>query len=177
MYRLSILSAAALVLVLAMVGACEGLSERPSTETSPEPATAPGIQVSEVRVASEEAAEPGGGEDADRLLAAETVYVLVWVTGDGNGEAAEVDVAVRRRPDDTVVEERVRSVQAPRNRQVVFELTQPGGWQSGEYVAAVTVDGQEAMERRFEIAPPTADTPASPAGSPDPRPARGAPDP
>ena len=175
MFRPSMLSATVLILALAL--ACEGPPEPASTETAPVPATAPGVQVSEVRVTTDAAAEPGGGEDADRLLAAETVYVLVWVTGDGNGEAAEVDVAVRRRPDDTVVEERVRSVQAPRNRKVVFELTQPGGWQPGEYVAAVTVDGQEAMERRFEIAPPTADTPASPAGSPDPRPARGAPDP
>ena len=175
MFRPSMLSATVLILALAL--ACDGPPEPPSTETSPEPATASGVQVSAVRVTTDDTAEPAGGEDADRLLASETVYVLVWVTGNGNGEAAEVEIAVRRQEDETVIEERVRSVEAPRNRKVVFELTQPGGWQPGEYVAAVTVDGQEAMERRFEIAPPTADTRAAPAGSPDPRPARGAPDP
>lgn len=148
MHRPAIQSAA--VLVLALIAACDP-PQPASTETDPIPATAPGIQVSEVRVTIDDAAEPGGGEDVDRLLAAETVYVLVWVTGDGNGDAAEIATAVRRRQDDTVVEERMQSVEAARHRKVVFELTQPGGWQPGEYVAAVTVGEQDAAERRFEI--------------------------
>ncbi len=140
-------SLAALIVAAACGKKADAPSDRGTTGTASAPAQ-PALEVSGVKLGRAIGADRRITDETDDFKPKDVIYAVV----ETKGSASNGTLAARwTYQDGQVVDSSSRAIAATGNEMTEFHITKPSGWPKGKYKVEISLNGQPADSKEFEV--------------------------
>jgi len=128
---------------------CKGKENVPSTTSPPPTTTTAAVTVSAIDVGRTLNADKTIGDNTDTFKPMDTIYVSVATNGTSTGSS--LSARFTYGADGQVVKEESRQIAPSGAATTEFHIAKPDGWPEGQYKVEVSLNGQSAGSKSFEV--------------------------